>query len=93
MSRNFFVKGGEIDIIARQGNDLVVIEVKTRASLVYGFGEEAVDARKLHRMRYALTQYHVLFKIRYVRFDIISIEIDRMRMTSKIRHIKDIQTS
>ncbi len=37
---------GEIDILAREGRDLVFVEVKTRRSTAYGEPAEAVGARK-----------------------------------------------
>ena len=41
---------GEIDIVARDGDVLVVCEVKTRSSLRHGSPFEAVTERKLHRL-------------------------------------------
>ncbi len=38
--------GGEIDLVARDGDTLAFIEVKTRASLDFGRPHEAVDAAK-----------------------------------------------
>lgn len=40
--RNFRCIQGEIDIIAKDGNNLVFIEVKTRTSTKYGEAKEAV---------------------------------------------------
>jgi putative endonuclease len=51
MDRNWRCEVGEIDIIARDGDWLVMCEVKTRRSLVCGQPAEAVDARKLQRLR------------------------------------------
>jgi putative endonuclease len=43
---NFRCPLGEIDIIAREKNELVFIEVKTRKSSQLGYPEQAVGARK-----------------------------------------------
>lgn len=45
-ARNYRIKGGEIDIIAENGDYIAFVEVKTRKpdSMVSGF--EAVDRRK-----------------------------------------------
>ncbi|MEK7102980.1 MAG: YraN family protein [Patescibacteria group bacterium] len=88
--RNFYVRGGEIDIIARLECDLIVVEVKTRTSRAYGFGEEAVDLKKRKRMNKALSSYTALFPIRYIRFDIVAVDIDVPRHSVKIRHLKNI---
>lgn len=50
VERNYRCRGGEIDIIAREGEDLVFIEVKTRRSTNAGYPSEAVDARKQRKI-------------------------------------------
>jgi putative endonuclease len=42
---------GEADIIARDGRDLVVVEVKTRSSTKFGTPAEAITHAKLIRLR------------------------------------------
>jgi len=46
VERNLRMRGGEIDLIVRRGGLLVFVEVKTRQSLLAGYGVEAVDRRK-----------------------------------------------
>lgn len=46
LERNFRTRSGEIDIIAREGESLVFIEVKARTSVRYGSAKAAVTARK-----------------------------------------------
>ncbi len=50
LERNWRCDSGEIDIVARDGDVLVVCEVKTRTSLRFGSPFEAVTERKLHRL-------------------------------------------
>jgi len=50
LERNWRCDQGEIDIVARDGDVLVVCEVKTRSSLRHGTPFEAVTQRKLHRL-------------------------------------------
>ncbi len=50
LERNWRCDEGEVDVLARDGNVLVVCEVKTRSSLAYGSPFEAVTQRKLHRL-------------------------------------------
>jgi putative endonuclease len=50
LERNWRCDDGEIDILARDGDVLVVCEVKTRSSLRHGSPFEAVTQRKLHRL-------------------------------------------
>jgi putative endonuclease len=49
--RNFRLKYGEIDIVAVKDSCLFFIEVKTRWSRKFGSPQEAVNARKLTRIR------------------------------------------
>jgi putative endonuclease len=51
LERNWRCPLGEIDIVARDGDCLVVCEVKTRSSVAYGHPLEAVTARKAARLR------------------------------------------
>jgi putative endonuclease len=51
IERNWRCRAGEIDIVARQGQSLVVVEVKARSSLSAGHPFEAITAAKLARLR------------------------------------------
>ena len=51
VERNWRCRLGEIDIVARDGGDLVFIEVKTRSNGDYGHPFEAITPIKLARLR------------------------------------------
>ena len=51
VERNWRCSQGEIDIVAREGAELVFVEVKTRSSVAYGHPLEAITAVKLARLR------------------------------------------
>ncbi len=51
LEQNWRCPLGEIDLVAREGSCLVVCEVKTRRSTTFGSPVEAVDHRKLARLR------------------------------------------
>lgn len=55
LDRNWRPQGkglrGELDLVARDGADLVIVEVKTRRSIVYGTAVEAVTTRKMRTLR------------------------------------------
>lgn len=76
----FSSKFGQIDIIAKDGDDLVFVEVKARESNSFGMPYEAVNAEKRRKIiltaRYFIT-VNKLFDTN-VRFDIISILRDEI---------------
>ena len=74
---------GEIDLIARDGETLVFIEVKTRTSTRFGFPEEAVTWQKQRKMAKVALTYIKAQGIRDtpIRFDVVSIQ------GTQIRHI------
>ncbi|WP_275895843.1 YraN family protein [Austwickia chelonae] len=51
LGRNWRCADGEIDIIAQDGHDLVICEVKTRRTLSYGVPAEAVTWKKVARLK------------------------------------------
>jgi putative endonuclease len=51
LARNWRCAAGEIDIVARDGDVLVVAEVKTRTSTAYGTPAEAITRRKIDKLR------------------------------------------
>jgi putative endonuclease len=51
LDRNWRCDAGEIDLVLRDGDVLVVCEVKTRVSDACGSPHEAVTARKLERLQ------------------------------------------
>jgi putative endonuclease len=57
VDRNWRCSQGEIDIVARDGVDLVFVEVKTRSSLAFGHPLEAITITKLARLRRLATSW------------------------------------
>jgi putative endonuclease len=51
IERNWRCSQGEIDIVARDGDELVFVEVKTRSSVAFGHPLESITAVKLARLR------------------------------------------
>jgi putative endonuclease len=75
IERNWRTPHGEIDIIARDGPDLVFCEVKTRRSTRFGVPIEAIVPAKVRRMRRlaALWLASAQVRPREVRFDVVSV--------------------
>jgi putative endonuclease len=56
----FLARRGELDLICRRGRELVVVEVKTRSSDVFGTPLEAVGAKKRRALASAAAEYRAL---------------------------------
>jgi putative endonuclease len=56
----FLARRGELDLVCRRGDDLVVVEVKTRTSNAFGTPFEAVGARKRRALMSAGAEYRAL---------------------------------
>ncbi|MBB6217792.1 putative endonuclease [Anaerosolibacter carboniphilus] len=92
IERNYRSRYGEIDIIAKDNNMIVFVEVKTRSNLAYGRPAEAIDYRKTRHLRYTAQQY-IQWKGLYdcgCRFDAIEVVIGSLNTRSKINHIRNI---
>lgn len=88
VQRNFyFGRNGEIDIVARDGEVLVFIEVKARTSAMYGTPEEAVTAAKQRTIRLAAQGYCYINNIvdTECRFDVIAVDLHSH--PPQIRHL------
>ena len=56
----FLARRGELDLVCRRGKELVVVEVKTRASDAFGTPIEAVGSRKKRALMSAAAEYRAL---------------------------------
>lgn len=76
ITRNYRCSKGEMDIIARDGEVLVFIEVRTRRSSYRGWGEESITRQKAQRLQ-AIASYYVLqqgyISWPCLRFDVVAI--------------------
>ena len=75
VTRNLRGPGGEIDIVARDGETIVFVEVKARTSRRFGSALGAVDARKRARLRSVAADYlQFVAPQARARFDVLTFE-------------------
>ncbi len=80
IQRNYKTQIGEIDIIARDRDVLVFIEVKTRESLEYGQPFESVNKNKRRKIANVAMLYLKRLKdIPPCRFDVVSVYYEQGR--------------
>jgi putative endonuclease len=73
----FAARRGELDLVCRKGGELVLVEVKTRASATFGAPADAVNARKRKALLAAAAEYRALAGWRGpVRFAIVGLTVD-----------------
>lgn len=80
LARNFVSPGAEIDLIAREGERIVFVEVKLRTGARGGRGREAVTPAKQRRICRGALYYLMKNGLmnRQARFDVIEIQGDRV---------------
>jgi putative endonuclease len=71
----FRARRGEIDLVCRRGDRLVLVEVKTRSSSTFGTPAESVGSRKRRALHAAAAEYRTLAGWRGpIDFAVIAIE-------------------
>lgn len=89
VKQNWRYKHLEVDLIMKDGAQLVFVEVKTRSSGSFGLPYEAVNWQKQRKLSQAATIY--IRQHQYqgeIRFDVVSIFANKDQRYD-IRHIKD----
>ncbi len=86
VARRYRRRGGELDIIARDGPTLVFVEVKARDGREFGDAAEAVTALKRRRMAQLALDYVARHRLHDCpcRFDVVSIHRDDGRTTIEV---------
>lgn len=79
VERNFRAKGGELDIVARDGEEMVFVEVRSRASSSFGGAAASVDGLKRRKL---IRAARVWLQARgwdgACRFDVIALDAGRL---------------
>jgi len=77
LDRRYRTRFGEIDIVARDGEVTVFVEVKTRVGEAFGDGAEAVAPRKQRRVAQMALDYQARRRLhdRPCRFDVVAVDL------------------
>ena len=86
VARRYRLRGGELDIIARDGPTIVFVEVKTRVGRHFGGAIDAVTGLKRHRMAQIALDYLARHRLSECacRFDVVSIQVENGRPTIEV---------
>jgi putative endonuclease len=91
LARNWRCASGEIDIVARDGDVLVIAEVKTRRSTAYGTPAEAITRRKVDKLRELAMMWLRENPGRgaSVRFDVVSVLLPKAG-SAQLEHLRGV---
>ena len=91
LDRNWRCPDGEIDLVLRDGDVLVVCEVKTRTSDACGSPHEAVSPAKLDRLRRLAHRWASERGLQppETRIDVVAVRVSR-RGAAEVEHVRGI---
>jgi putative endonuclease len=93
VARNWRCRHGELDVVARAGGELVVVEVKARSSLGQGHPAEAVTAAKADRIRRLCAAFLAAHPehadVTAVRVDVVAVVFRRGR-PALLQHLRGV---
>ncbi len=92
LTENYYSKEGEIDIVAKDNDQYVFVEVKTRRTLDFGAPEEAVNKNKINKIIITANKYLAEHDINTDnwRIDIVAILIKKQVKKAQINHYKAV---
>lgn len=90
LHKNFRCRQGEIDLIAKDKDEIVFIEVKTRRNTNYGEAKESVNEEKIKHIVKTAKYYLYITKqeTAFVRIDVIEVYLIHGKV--KINHLKQV---
>lgn len=88
VERNYRFDKAEVDIIAKKGNNLAIIEVKTRSTTDFGDPQDFLKPKQIQRIVKAVDEYVTVNNLEVeIRFDIIAIVKENKGFS--IEHLKN----
>lgn len=85
VEENFRCKGGEIDLIMRDGATLVFVEVRQRASRTQGGAAASITPAKIRRLICAAQVYLLRFPVTPpCRFDVVAIDGEHLEWLQNV---------
>lgn len=91
LDRQYGVRGGEIDLIAQDSEEIVFVEVKSRQDESFGYPEEAVTPEKIRKIMRAIQYYlsEKKWEDKNWRIDVVAIQFTD-RGEPKVHHVKAV---
>lgn len=92
LATNWRYPGGELDLIMREGDLVVFVEVKTRRGERFGMAEEGISPAQATRLLRAAEMFLATrpeLAERFWRVDLVAITLDASGAVARLTHIQD----
>jgi len=91
IEENFKTKYGEIDLVAKKGKDLIIIEARTKIGDSFGSPEESLTKKKLRKLWLNARNYAARSKWQgEVRIDAVCLVLNPDKTLQRINHYENI---
>jgi len=91
IEQNYKTKYAEIDLIAKKGEDLILVEVRTKVGDKFGTPEETINKKKMRKLRGNAMAYSSIKKWKGpVRIDAICIVLKPNYGVERLNHYESI---
>lgn len=90
VARNWSTQLGELDIVANDGLQIIIVEVRTTTSHQYGLGFQSVQYRKQQQVRKLAQQFIQNQRLEHlpIRFDVVSVLLSKDRRFVDLSHLE-----
>jgi putative endonuclease len=96
IAANWHCRSGELDLVMRDGNELVFVEVKTRRGDFAGRAEEGISVNKRRRLlltcEWFLAKHPELDRLIW-RVDLVAITVNRSNQVIRFSHVRNAVVS
>jgi putative endonuclease len=93
VDRNVRYRVGEIDLVTRDGDELVFVEVKCRRTRQFGLPESSITRQRYQHLSGAVDEYllrHGLTPASY-RIDVVALQLDPSGKVASCNHLKAVE--
>lgn len=91
LDRNVETKYGEIDIVARDNETIVFVEVRSRSGLHFGLPEKTIKKRKKRKLIENAKRYINYKNIKNpYRIDVVGVVFNKSKKVNRIKHYRNI---
>lgn len=74
LAQNLKLKLGEIDLLAQDGDTIVLVEVKAKTGMLFGRPVEMVDSRKQHKLWQLAQAISLRYPGKSIRIDVVAVD-------------------